>query len=344
MIDQIKSALPPVPQKTKRVYGKDYRSTEVPVASDDEEWIADHQFDWSGQHKGELLVIKGFNALTLVPPKTVTARRPIQIILQSHKTTFDALAGFDLDCCSVGWDGKEVVAVPRAVRALALGANLLDVKLARKGDPTSSIVSSRSLKYLTRGVSLALPTAAQSVLVAAGLDLKRLLKTGRDKAASETERKKLKTDDMSGLAGTLRREWNIRNGIGGGRDVAPFGAFLLSLCLARSWASADALPPRSQLPTTALPSTRGTSSSRRSSCRCGRTARSRTSSGSTLPRRVRPPLSLLCSWSLTDARLSCNSGAGHLRAPRRRQEGPRQALVLVCVSLPLPPRAHVLGS
>ncbi|GAA5839771.1 hypothetical protein JCM9279_005164 [Rhodotorula babjevae] len=224
MIDQIKSALPPVPQKTKRVYGKDYTTTEVPVASDDEGWIANHQFDWSEQHKGELLVIKGFNALTLVPPMTVKDRRPVQIILQSHQTMFDALAGFDLDCCSLGFNGKEVVAVPRAVRALALGANLLDVKLARRGDPTSSIVSSRSLKYLTRGVSLALPAAAQSVLAAEGLDLKKLLKTGRDKAASETERKKLKTADMSGLAGTLRREWNLSNGIGGGRDVAPFSA------------------------------------------------------------------------------------------------------------------------
>ncbi|GAA5927177.1 hypothetical protein JCM3775_002469 [Rhodotorula graminis] len=225
MIDQIKDALPPAPKKTKHVYGKDYRSTEVPVASDEEEgWAMDHAFDWSEQHKGELLVIKGFNAFTLVPPMTVTGRRPVQIILQSHKTVFDALAGFDLDCCSVGWNGHEVVAVPRAVRALALGANLLDVKLARKGDSTSSIVSSRSLKYLTRGISLALPAAAQSILVAEGLDLEKLLKAGRDKAASETERKKVKTDDLSGLAGTLRREWNGNNGIGGGRDVAPFGA------------------------------------------------------------------------------------------------------------------------
>ncbi|GAA5894706.1 hypothetical protein JCM8208_006049 [Rhodotorula glutinis] len=224
MVDQIKAALPPVPQNTKRVYDKNYEAREVPVASDDKEWVMEHEFDWSRQHRGELLVLKGFNALTLVPPKTVSGRRPVQIILQSHQTTFDALAGFDLDCCSVGWNGKEVVAVPRAVRALALGANLLDVKLARRGDPTSSIVSSRSLKYLTRGISLALPAAAQSILVAEGLDLDKLLKAGRDKAASETERKKVKTDDMSGLAGTLRREYNINNGIGGGRDVAPFGA------------------------------------------------------------------------------------------------------------------------
>ncbi|GAA6053907.1 hypothetical protein JCM3770_005327 [Rhodotorula araucariae] len=224
IVEQIKATLPPKPKKSKRVYVKDHKPSEVECDSNDEEWVADHSFDWDDQHQSELLVIKGFNAITLVPPKSVSPRRTIQIILHAHKTAFDALAGFDLDCCAIGCNGESVFAVPRAVRALALGANLLDVKLARKGDPTSSIVSSRSLKYLQRGFSLALPTAAQSVLAAAGIDFSAVLAAGRAKAANEAERKKVKTEAMSELGGMLRREWNLKNGVVGGRDKAPLGA------------------------------------------------------------------------------------------------------------------------
>lgn len=134
IIEQIKSTLPPPPKKT-RIEWSSGKHKEIEVDSDDEEWLQDHYFAWHSQHEGELLVLKGFNAFTLVPPLVdgSTRRRTIQIICQSFETRFDALAGFDLDCCAVGWDGKEVVAVPRAVRALALGANLFDPKLARKG-------------------------------------------------------------------------------------------------------------------------------------------------------------------------------------------------------------------
>lgn len=65
-------------------------------------------------------------------------RRPIQIVLQSNPTVFDALAWFDLDACAVGYTGETVVAVPRAIRSLSLGdwtggINLFDPKLGRKG-------------------------------------------------------------------------------------------------------------------------------------------------------------------------------------------------------------------
>ncbi|BGP43792.1 hypothetical protein JCM10449v2_007849 [Rhodotorula kratochvilovae] len=218
IIEQIKSTLPPAPKKPV----KDRQSGKVNSASNSAFYSL---FNWAGQREDDqFLIIKGFNAITLVPPKSVAPRRTIQIILPSYKTAFDALAWFDLDACAVGFDGENVFAVPRAVRALALGANLLDVKLARKGDPTSSIASSRAFKYLPRGFSLSLPPAAQAALAAAGVDFNTVLAAGRAKAARETELTQVKTETTSGLGGMLRREWNFKNGIVGGRDEAPFGA------------------------------------------------------------------------------------------------------------------------
>ncbi|GAA5997668.1 uncharacterized protein JCM10292_001011 [Rhodotorula paludigena] len=225
IIEQIKSTLPPPPKKTGTEWSTG-KHKEIEVDSDDEEWLHDHYFDWHAQHEGELLVLKGFNAFTLVPPLVdgSTRRRTIQIICQSFETRFDALAGFDLDCCAVGWDGKEVVAVPRAVRALALGANLFDPKLARKGDPSSAIVSSRALKYLSRGFSLALPPVALSILSSAGIDFRAVLVAGRARAADPLERKKVKTEDLAGVCGTLRREYNALHSAEDERVKAPIGA------------------------------------------------------------------------------------------------------------------------
>jgi len=110
IISQIKSVLP-----------------EPPTLEDPE----DYAFDWSSQHKGESLYILGFNAMTIIPPRSKN-RRPIQIILHTNETVFDSIAGFDLDCCCFAYTGKDVVAVPRALRAYKTKTNLLDERLARK--------------------------------------------------------------------------------------------------------------------------------------------------------------------------------------------------------------------
>jgi len=116
IITQITSTLPPPP----------------PLGEDD---VQDNAFYWEMQHRGELLILKGFNALTLLPPidkSTQNARRrAIQIVLNKNSTKFDSLAKFDLDVCCLGFDGKKVVAVPRAVRALSSKVNWFDSKVAR---------------------------------------------------------------------------------------------------------------------------------------------------------------------------------------------------------------------
>ncbi|GAA5902452.1 hypothetical protein JCM6882_002757 [Rhodosporidiobolus microsporus] len=220
IIDQIKAALPPLPKKTKTKYDLETgKYTEVEVADDDEDYMMDRYFEWDSHHQGELMILKGFNAISLIPPRNIPNRRVIQIVLVSNETIFDALAPFDLDACCVGWTGKEVIALPRAARALSLGGwtggvNLLDIKLARKLDPTSATVSSRALKYLARGFSLALPQAALKILATEGVSLADALKHGTAKAGSEGERKKAKVEELAGLEGLMRRKWNKENGMG----------------------------------------------------------------------------------------------------------------------------------
>lgn len=156
LIDQIRSALPDARHRTK----SDPITREVRFENiRTRRWTEENNVEWEDEHKDDLLVIKGrpvlvlpacsghrlrlfpvsgFNAITLVPPRSVYPRKTIQIVLQTHQTIFDALAWFDLDACTVGYTGCAVVALPRAVRSLSLrdwtgGVNLLDPRLARKG-------------------------------------------------------------------------------------------------------------------------------------------------------------------------------------------------------------------
>ncbi|KAL8277092.1 hypothetical protein RQP46_010520 [Phenoliferia psychrophenolica] len=113
--------------------------------------------------KPRLLLIKGFNAITLLAPcNEYKKKRVIQIILKSNASIFEAIASFDLDACCVAFTGNAVVAAPRAARSLALGnwggggINLLDVRLCRSRDPTASTFGMRSVKkYQPRGFGLA---------------------------------------------------------------------------------------------------------------------------------------------------------------------------------------------
>lgn len=42
----------------------------------------------------------------------------VQIVLKLVKSTKEVLLNFDLDVCSMGWDGQELWLLPRAARAL----------------------------------------------------------------------------------------------------------------------------------------------------------------------------------------------------------------------------------
>ncbi|BGP16657.1 hypothetical protein JCM10213_000427 [Rhodosporidiobolus nylandii] len=118
-------------------------------------------------------------ALTYQPP----GGRPIQVVLIANGNRFETLAGFDLDACGMGFDGKRLLASPRAVRALSLGGwragtNFFDPILARAShgnDPRFAHFASRVQKYAQRGFSLALPKAAVAIVHSLGEDLPTVL-------------------------------------------------------------------------------------------------------------------------------------------------------------------------
>ncbi len=102
-----------------------------------------------GDHAAHKMhVIRSENSITFIPPPPY---RRIQVITRLYYSMEQVLLGFDLDSCCVGYDGKRVLALPRAVRALALGYNLVD--------PTrqSTTYETRLLKYARRGFRIATP-------------------------------------------------------------------------------------------------------------------------------------------------------------------------------------------
>ncbi|CAM9531104.1 unnamed protein product [Ectocarpus sp. 12 AP-2014] len=102
-----------------------------------------------------------YNAVKLANPKIYAVRslrtvtlvsefpfRKIQIVLRLYKTLAEVLHGFDVDACSVGFDGHTVWATNRAARAICKRYNLVDV--SRR----SPSYESRLFKYGKRGHSV----------------------------------------------------------------------------------------------------------------------------------------------------------------------------------------------
>lgn len=81
--------------------------------------------------------------------------RTVQVVLRLFRSVAEVLAGFDLDCCCVAYDGARVAALPRARRALARGYNLAGADASRE----SHNYEQRLLKYALRGFAVACPLA-----------------------------------------------------------------------------------------------------------------------------------------------------------------------------------------
>ncbi|MDE2095822.1 MAG: hypothetical protein KGL39_01095 [Patescibacteria group bacterium] len=76
--------------------------------------------------------------------------RRIQIILRLYHSIEHVLAGFDIDCCAVGFDGTRVVALPRAIRAIRTRSNIVDQTRQ------STTFEGRLAKYSERGFDVAI--------------------------------------------------------------------------------------------------------------------------------------------------------------------------------------------
>lgn len=75
----------------------------------------------------------------------------VQFVARIYRTPAEVLTGFDLDACSVGFDGTKVFGTPRFLRALATRANYID--LTRR----SLTYEYRLWKYSRRGFAVFCP-------------------------------------------------------------------------------------------------------------------------------------------------------------------------------------------
>ncbi|KAI9597730.1 ankyrin repeat-containing domain protein [Syncephalis fuscata] len=96
----------------------------------------------------EVTCIRSKNVVTLVSQYPY---RHIQIILRLYRSPAEVLMGFDVDCCSVGFDGKKVWALPRAREAFIRQQNSVDMT---RRSPSYEV---RLAKYAKRGFEIHVP-------------------------------------------------------------------------------------------------------------------------------------------------------------------------------------------
>jgi len=82
---------------------------------------------------------------------TVGRKISLQVILRLYKSRAEVLMAFDLDSCAVGFDGKHVWALPRAVRSFNGRYNLVD-----ETRPNFQY-EARLYKYCQRGFAIGVP-------------------------------------------------------------------------------------------------------------------------------------------------------------------------------------------
>eukprot|EP00698_Gefionella_okellyi_P025514 TRINITY_DN9375_c0_g1_i8.p1 TRINITY_DN9375_c0_g1~~TRINITY_DN9375_c0_g1_i8.p1 ORF type:complete len:1171 (-),score=273.51 TRINITY_DN9375_c0_g1_i8:27-3338(-) len=93
-------------------------------------------------------VMRTRHAITIV---TSFPYRHVQIILRLYQNMQEVIMGFDIDCCAVCYDGKDVYALPRARRAINKQYNVFDA--SRR----SLTYEQRLFKYSQRGFAVQVP-------------------------------------------------------------------------------------------------------------------------------------------------------------------------------------------
>ena len=101
----------------------------------------------------ETTTIRTKNAITIVSEYPT---RHVQIVLRLYKTASEILAGFDVDCSCVAYDGKQVWCTPRAMAAYMTQVNTID--LTRR----SPSYENRLSKYSHRGFEVFWPQLDRS--------------------------------------------------------------------------------------------------------------------------------------------------------------------------------------
>ena len=95
-------------------------------------------------------ILRTNHSVTFTPPWPF---RPVQVILRLYHSIEQVLLGFDLDCCAFAFDGRRVLALPRAVRAVQVRGNMTDPSRQ------SLTYEARHLKYTKRNFACLTPGA-----------------------------------------------------------------------------------------------------------------------------------------------------------------------------------------
>lgn len=103
------------------------------------------------QNFDALQVYRSQHSLGLTVEHTSTKKDMYQLILRLYRSPSEVLHGFDVDCCSLGYDGKRIWATPRALFALTSGYNTVNF------DRLSPTYEIRLAKYSVRGVAIRIP-------------------------------------------------------------------------------------------------------------------------------------------------------------------------------------------
>ncbi|KAI4142458.1 MAG: hypothetical protein LQ341_003209 [Variospora aurantia] len=98
-------------------------------------------------------VVKNVRTINFIP---AYPNRRIQIILKLLPSPLDILLNFDLDVCAVGFDGSQVLMLPRCARALETGYSTftMDLIWGHHLDPRQKTQEVRVFKYADRGFGL----------------------------------------------------------------------------------------------------------------------------------------------------------------------------------------------
>ncbi len=81
----------------------------------------------------------------------ITREFKIQVILRLYYNITQIISGFDIDSCCCAFDGKHFYGMPRFMRSLKCGYNVVDPERQSKN------YDERLLKYYMRGIGIALP-------------------------------------------------------------------------------------------------------------------------------------------------------------------------------------------
>ena len=111
----------------------------------------------------ERIVVKNARTITFL---TRYPNRRLQIILKIVPSATDILLNFDLDACALGFDGSQILMLPRFVRALETGSSMftMDLIWGHRFRSRSATQKTRLLKYAERGFGVRLsPSYAKSL-------------------------------------------------------------------------------------------------------------------------------------------------------------------------------------